>query len=130
MLPQSKHVKSNKKTEGQRPATSKRVQRRLCLSVSVSVSLSLSKKKKKKKKKPTTTNKQVQRSIGPKEAKSKFISKSKSGDLKLNFTSIVHYHHKALELVLIIKPVGLLEIQIVKYLQIVSKSSFLTVLLT
>ena len=61
-----------------------------------------------------------------KEAKSKSIWKSKSVDLRLDFTSTIHYHHD----LVIIKPMGLIEVQIIKYLQIVSKSSFLTVLLT
>ena len=33
-----------------------------------------------------------------KEAESKSISKSKSGDLRLNFTSRTHYHHEILTL--------------------------------
>ena len=55
-----------------------------------------------------------------KEAKSKSIWKSKSVDLRLDFTSTIHYHHD----LVIIKPMGLIEVQIIKYLQIVSKSSF------
>ena len=66
-----------------------------------------------------------------KETKSKSLSKSKSGELRFNFTSRINYHHEALELVLIIKPVDLLKVQVIKYLQIVvSKSSSLTILLT
>ena len=66
-----------------------------------------------------------------KETKSKSISKSKSGELRFNFTSRINYHHEVLELVLIIKPVDLLKVQVMKYLQIeVSKSSSLTILLT
>ena len=36
------------------------------------------------------------------------ISKSKSVDVRLNFTSTIHYHHETLELVLIIKLIDLL----------------------
>ena len=32
------------------------------------------------------------------------MSKSKSEDLRLNFTSKIHYQHETLELVMIIKP--------------------------
>ena len=35
---------------------------------------------------------------------SKSTLKSKSGHLRINFTSTIHYHYKALEFVLIIKP--------------------------
>ena len=42
----------------------------------------------------------------------------------LNFTSPIHYHLEALELAVIIKLIELLKVQIIKYLQIVSKSSF------
>ena len=47
-----------------------------------------------------------------KEAKSKSIPKSKSGDLRLTVTGIIHYHHEALELVLIIKHMGLLKVDL------------------
>ena len=43
----------------------------------------------------------------------------------LRFTGTIHYHHEAFELVLIIKLMGLLKVQIMKYLQIVSKNNFL-----
>ena len=45
-----------------------------------------------------------------KEAKSKSISKSKSGDAGLNFISTKQYHHEAFELALIITPMGLLQV--------------------
>ena len=43
----------------------------------------------------------------------------------LRLTGTIHYHHEAFELVVIIKPMGLLKVKILKYLQIVSKNSFL-----
>ena len=44
-----------------------------------------------------------------KKAKSKSLSKS---DLRLNFISTTHYHHDAFELVMIIKPMGLLKVDL------------------
>ena len=47
-----------------------------------------------------------------KEAKSKSIPKSEYGDLRCNFTSTIHYQHETLELPLIIKPMGLLKVDL------------------
>ena len=44
-----------------------------------------------------------------KKAKSKSLSKS---DLRLNFISTINYHHDAFELVMIIKPMGLLKVDL------------------
>ena len=41
--------------------------------------------------------------------------------LRTHFTSAIHYYHVAFELVLRIHPAGFLEVQIMKYLRIVSK---------
>ena len=38
------------------------------------------------------------------------MSNSKSGNLRLKLTSTMHYNHEALELVLIIRPMGLLNV--------------------
>ena len=43
-----------------------------------------------------------------KETKANSISKSKSGDLRRNYTNTIHYHHETLELALIIKSMSLL----------------------
>ena len=40
------------------------------------------------------------------------MSKSKSGNLRCNFTSTIHYHHEALELALLTKPMGLLKVDL------------------
>ena len=56
------------------------------------------------------------------ESKSNSITKFNYGDLRLNFTSTIHCHREALELVLIITPMGLLKVQTMKCLRIMRKN--------